>query len=615
MREPIKLDEARRRIHAEIRQGRFTPFLGAGASSLRPRELDLAVPPWSNIKRAIEAMRLTLTQEPTRGAAYLYLRSFAEHRLRISGEGLRTLLPVDSRGRPVWKGRGAAPRTRSGSAREAAVAGPSADGTGGWPDEGLLRFQCSLLSLAAELGGLFGQAFASYYPPVDELSTCKVVIHPAPSLKSPYVRLLFEVVNRAVELPADSAPELGRWLARGQRPRLNVEEIRRKLLWLSYELVTRGVRESQPFQIWRQQHRAVRLPEWLEQRDADEVAIELTMLQWLSDLLWYTLRYWLPSYPTTAELAFELSLADYDGVPRRAELAQAAEALSDQAVDRLTPRLRYCEQAQECPARLHLAIAAVLQHEYAGYRAKLEALRIPQPSAGLLDDDGSAVQLGYMPVAFTTNFDRALEMAFEKLARPYHVVYPVRVVRGPEKGRLEWLLRTKFPPGRADYDEVVPCGDGPPGNLVGPVVVKLHGSPLDRDRGRQHWLVLSETGYLEALDSTLSPLPKWVEQQLEGSSDGGGRSLWFLGYSVSDWNIRLRLYEHLRHSRKASPPLEKSVVERRRQLGSFRVAIFGSLDIQVCVGDLTMLPDIIQDALEQVERSDEVKQFLDEMRG
>jgi hypothetical protein len=165
-------------------------------------------------------------------------------------------------------------------------------------------------------------------------------------------------------------------------------------------------------------------------------------------------------------------------------------------------------------------------------------------------------------------------------------------------------------------DQVVFAKEGLPGELVGPVIVKLHGSPLDPVRsGQEHWLVLSETGYLEAMDSTLNPLPDWVEKQLKGSPNGPGRSLWFLGYSVSDWNIRLRLYEHLRYSRDASPKLEKSVIDRR--LDWFRRAIFSNLDIKVYVGDLTGLPDIIRDALKRpgVTRSDQVESILDALGG
>ena len=130
--------------------------------------------------------------------------------------------------------------------------------------------------------------------------------------------------------------------------------------------------------------------------------------------------------------------------------------------------------------------------------------------------------------------------------------------------------------------------------------------------------MLSELGYLEALDPEQRTLPTGIEEQLVGSTKGfpkegeKGRNLWFLGYSVSDWNVRLRLYEHLRHSNRSQLEIVRQAVDR--DCHSIRMALLGTLDVTVFVGDLNILPSIILAALDKVpeeERSEELERLLD----
>jgi len=554
------------------------------------------------------ALRSALAElEPQPDEPYLYLRSFTEQRLRVAAgrEGqLDKLFPLSGPRRPDWAAIDNVP-TR---VRE-------------WPGDSLLRFQCALLRVAADLGTIFGYAFSTSYPSVTQMPECRVTVDPSDTRYKDTVPHLLELVDAAAQLPERSAPPLQSRMHRLHAPLLKVDSIRRKLLVLTTELATEAVWDSPGLNQWRKRHETAlsRLP--LKQRRPSGTAIEvrLSRLEWLSDLLWYSLRFWIPLFPTTAELAFELSLVARFALPRRAELAQAAEALflkDKELVDQVKPLFQFCEEFQERPSDFHLAIAAILQQMYGGYHEMASKIPDRRP-AGLPPDEDD--QAGYIPVAFTTNFDRCLEKAFEFIGLGYHVVYPGRTVAGDRRGEVHWFLRTVLPepPPDEDFKPLKLCELRLENEKIrGPVIVKLHGSPLDTPlKGHEHWLVLSESGYLEAMDPKVNPVPAWVEDQLKGGGESP-RSLWFLGYSVADWNIRLRLYEHLRYYRESTEPPAKSVVDRGA-LDWFREAILGKLEINIYQGDLNSLPAIVLDALsaEAMPRSDEVQDIVEEIGG
>ena len=77
---------------------------------------------------------------------------------------------------------------------------------------------------------------------------------------------------------------------------------------------------------------------------------------------------------------------------------------------------------------------------------------------------------------------------------------------------------------------VVDVGDVARSHLTGTEIVKLHG---DLERGPE--VILTESSYFERLDFS-SPL------DIKLKADALGKSLLFVGYSLSDINIRLLLY-------------------------------------------------------------------------
>ncbi|MEA3050095.1 MAG: hypothetical protein QOG84_1931 [Sphingomonadales bacterium] len=103
------------------------------------------------------------------------------------------------------------------------------------------------------------------------------------------------------------------------------------------------------------------------------------------------------------------------------------------------------------------------------------------------------------PLIYTTNFDRFLEQTHDLHRKPYTKIANVRDIREAREGQTQ--------------------------------IIKLHGD-FDDDKS----LVITESNYFERL-SFESPL------DIKLRANSLGRSLLFIGYSLSDINIRLLLYK------------------------------------------------------------------------
>jgi hypothetical protein len=137
----------------------------------------------------------------------------------------------------------------------------------------------------------------------------------------------------------------------------------------------------------------------------------------------------------------------------------------------------------------------------------------------------------------TTNYDDALEQAFDAAGQEYEVVWYERVKRGREYGRPRCLHRTLD----GAVHEVKRANEYASVSLDRcPVILKVHGA-VDRDeRTYQHdSYVISEDHYIEYLSDTklMDLFPVTLLEALFTSH------FLFLGYRLTDWNVRVILYQ------------------------------------------------------------------------
>ncbi len=302
-----------------------------------------------------------------------------------------------------------------------------------------------------------------------------------------------------------------------------------------------------------------------------KLGLDIEHLTWLSDLLWLSLLAWQPLYPDSHELGIELALVSdaEDTNTWETRLARAAETFTDLArlnghiisrFEELDPRRQKWRDSLIMDT--HVTIAAKSLHM-------------------------ASSESNERPLIFTTNFDRGLESALEALIgsdessfalSDYTVVYPVLVRKRPKKKsskneleryRLVWVARDWRRGAKDRYRWIVRTDSddhsvhilglaSDPHNCVddlqllqksgfgsdtrGPIIVKLHGSPLDQlaplmDKSLEfeRYLVLSEYQYLDFIVKEQVSAPTWLMANLQRNH------VMFLGYSMSDWNVRLQI--------------------------------------------------------------------------
>jgi len=163
-----------------------------------------------------------------------------------------------------------------------------------------------------------------------------------------------------------------------------------------------------------------------------------------------------------------------------------------------------------------------------------------------------------LPTIYTTNYDRIIERAFELKAAPYHTI--------------------------ASIDDIVASQSN------ATQIVKFHGS-FDDDAS----LVLTESSYFERLEFESA-----IDIKLR--ADILGKTLLFLGYSLSDINIRYMIYK-----------LHKLRLQVRREgkrYPSAYLTTFGSGEIQRL---LLARWDVSIVELDPVNKADSVDAFLESL--
>lgn len=143
-----------------------------------------------------------------------------------------------------------------------------------------------------------------------------------------------------------------------------------------------------------------------------------------------------------------------------------------------------------------------------------------------------------LPIIVTTNYDDLIESAFQKAGKPYHLVsYPVD--RKDIQGSILW-----WKPGKKIPEELKPNELPLPNDDI-TIIYKMHGS-IDPDGDRNDSFLITEEDYIEFLSrmTEKAAIPPKFKLRFLSS-----RFL-FLGYGLSDWNLRVML----RNIQKTSSP-------------------------------------------------------------
>jgi hypothetical protein len=170
----------------------------------------------------------------------------------------------------------------------------------------------------------------------------------------------------------------------------------------------------------------------------------------------------------------------------------------------------------------------------------------------------SALVAMNLPIIYTTNYDRIIERAFELQGRPCHTI--------------------------SNIDDIATA----PGTTTR--IVKFHGTFSDDAS-----LVLTESSYFDRLEFESA-----IDIQLR--ADTLGRSLLFIGYSLSDVNIRYML--HKLHK------LRQSIKRTEARMPSAFLTTFGAGDIQ-----RTLLArwDVSTIELDPVDKTGSLDAFLESL--
>lgn len=140
-------------------------------------------------------------------------------------------------------------------------------------------------------------------------------------------------------------------------------------------------------------------------------------------------------------------------------------------------------------------------------------------------------QRNQLQVILTTNYDDALERAFEKAGEPYDLITYIASSPKEYRGRfMHWAPGDPPPPPRV----IESANDYRLGPDKRTVILKLHGAVQRLGPPEEDNYVITEDHYIEYLTHTdiTSQLPSVVTDKLRNSS------FLFLGYGMKDWNLR-----------------------------------------------------------------------------
>ncbi len=293
--------------------------------------------------------------------------------------------------------------------------------------------------------------------------------------------------------------------------------------------------------------------------------LTLGEIRWLKELLWWSLRFDVPVYPNSSELAHYLSYQINPSVHRDVrdiDLMKVAETLridSDLGGNKQLKDLFETIRDNRNPISLN----------------NKETIEISDELILELTEYLFTSNQRY-PLLITTNYDTMVETSFEKYTEKhkneidttgYRIIFPMLKWNGDKFFKptdICWICEThiKHKDGRVNifYNDIdlEPATNSAADNLkdfssLMPTIIKLHGNPLleieqiisglkkaysgSSYDSVMHFTVLTESDYLKSLFLRLD------DGNIQKILFSRVRSFWFLGYSVSDWNVRTIIYQ------------------------------------------------------------------------
>jgi TIR domain-containing protein len=511
------LEQDRSRLWDAVQSGLFTPVLGPACHSVTEE--------WEKARPHLELRVSWISAHLKRAAEENYLQS---------------VLDGNVRGQKV--------RVPRGKAYEES----------GWRRT-LITFQVALTRVGVEASELFTKAMGEEIQSFADINNLQVSLVSLQKERQPLLDSLIEAVKvvEALELSlVAEPPELG----------LGLIGIKRQLIWLTWtvfsqDLLNRKVKDSEvgawvdryPFE------GLTSMPQF------DTPSLHMSQVEWIADLLWHTLRFDVPLYPTRKELAFQFSLCfsrapgiehgtDETAVPEEesARTALIRRILADyHGSDR--------SQKREVPVLYRALVGAAcyrlgeVQEQFGIDLSRAE----PSRNAYLRAERSPRLVIN-------ANLDMEVEQAFEKKGLSFDVLLPVYVEfsrwDGPVRRAPDWLLG--FDDRRRGQPTWMLWGNRFESNVIQrlrdrigfPLVVKLYGSPLQPLPAPQevsvetaiyledaqvkqvtHRLMLSDYDLLKP--ALLAGLRELLADE--------GRRICFIGYPVTDLVSRMQLYNFL----------------------------------------------------------------------
>lgn len=331
---------------------------------------------------------------------------------------------------------------------------------------------------------------------------------------------------------------------------LGIYGIRAQLFMLTYSIFhfELGSRLDEEGRQWKDRHSEFLGIAGRLIRPGEGARLSLAQVEWIGDLLWHTIRFDAPMYPSPDELAFQLS-ACFSAPPRKVKVGTIVELVNKEDRANIISKLFKVyegnpSERRKDPHGFYDAIARTLFYSLRiGSASKSRVFRGSGPEAAARKP---------VTIAISTNFDRELEKAMAAFKRPFHLLFPVYAGREGDdgaNGQDAWLLRTfrVDGDGQGEWDDEILVTN--PNSLKrfgfeGPLVVKLYGSPQEKLKIKSnysHRVSISDCDFIEAMLSRERYWPPDLKDLLVL----GGRVLCFLGYPLTDANSRLRLSDHL----------------------------------------------------------------------